>query len=632
MSNATTQYHSLTLLTRLADQRKERRGWLEPALLGRIDELAEIALDVARETGGPLGRVLTRVISLRGSTVLAEKLLQQLDHIEYRHSIHLHEIALICSCKVLAAKGRDHPSRKPEDRAAIGIIKRNLAVWIAGLGQRKRAVAINQEAASIFRDLIRNNPSFRVDLAITLNNLGIQLGAVGHWEEAGQALAEALRLYEQQDGEEYLAALAADNFATVLEKTGRGGQALDLTREAVRRMQIWEKDLPVLARGPIGQMQTNLGVHLRNQGDLEGARQALLKAQQLLERLSEARPDLYLPVMAWSLKDFSAILYELNQTDEAIQVAQNALSLVHKFRRKHPTAVNSLIAGIYHNLAAFLWASGRRQEALLQLQEAIRERRQLAKTDFLAFGLPLVDSLQNLSLFQLRLGSRAEGTTTARECVALLRQLAETSPAIFLSHLGRLLTTLMFHFRDAGHLNEAVDFLRQAIETFRQLVQTGDELWSLELARGLNELGIFVGQEGSFSAAAEAGRESVEIYRRLVGKDSSLDRELAMALQNLAVWTLAAECYEESLEAARETLDTLLRATGSPSADAAAQIVEAVELQWKALNSLDRSSEVRHLCATILRRLPARPPDAGEPLARARREILRIRRAVSRNP
>ena len=62
MIHATTVHETLTRLTRLAQRRPECGRWLTESLWGR-PELAQTALDVAVESGDPIGRRLASLLA-----------------------------------------------------------------------------------------------------------------------------------------------------------------------------------------------------------------------------------------------------------------------------------------------------------------------------------------------------------------------------------------------------------------------------------------------------------------------------------------------------------------------------------------------------------------------------------------
>ncbi|MFY9826481.1 MAG: hypothetical protein WAM82_34275 [Thermoanaerobaculia bacterium] len=74
----------LTVLTRLARRDPKQMDWLSVALRGRLDQLGEIALNVAVETGDPMGPVLAKEIDASEAIKVVSRLQELCDDLKYR--------------------------------------------------------------------------------------------------------------------------------------------------------------------------------------------------------------------------------------------------------------------------------------------------------------------------------------------------------------------------------------------------------------------------------------------------------------------------------------------------------------------------------------------------------------------
>ncbi|MDI7268572.1 MAG: tetratricopeptide repeat protein [Myxococcota bacterium] len=196
-ADSETKARALTVLTRLAGRREkagdtEARRWLVAALKGRLEELADVAVEVAARAGDPLGMVLADVMWTAGSVALAEKLMDILDE-RYQQTVALRELAVVTTRKVLDARRGEWASPIDEQRAELARLANNLGMRLGELGRREEALAATQEAVEIRRELSRARPdAFLPDLAGSLNNLGNRLSELGRREEALAATQEAV--------------------------------------------------------------------------------------------------------------------------------------------------------------------------------------------------------------------------------------------------------------------------------------------------------------------------------------------------------------------------------------------------------------------------------------------------------
>lgn len=185
---------TLTVLTRLAQRRPEAEEWLRSAFSRRLGSLATSALDVAVETGDPIGLVLAREIEKNATGELAKRLMDWCAFEEYLSSLALREVALAATVKTI-----NHFAAHPPRRRKLWIagerarLANNLGLRLGDLGRREEALKAIEEALAIYRKLARCRPKFLPYLALSLHNLGNRLSELGRREEALQAAEEAVR-------------------------------------------------------------------------------------------------------------------------------------------------------------------------------------------------------------------------------------------------------------------------------------------------------------------------------------------------------------------------------------------------------------------------------------------------------
>src|SRR6185369_15071787 len=303
----------LTVLTRLAQRRPAAEEWLRATFHARLSLLAESALEVAIETGDPIGLGVAREIEENAGEELAERLMNRCEEDRYLLSLPLREVALAATARKRALFLQRHPPRRgplafffrrrckfPEsvarERARLAS---NLGSRLSALGRREEALQATEEAVALRRELAdRRLDAFLPDLATSLNNLGIVLGALGRREEALQATEEAVVLRRE------LADRRPDAF------------------------------LPDLAMS-----LNNLGSDLSALGRREEALQATEEAVALRRELADRRPDAFLPHLARSLNNLGEILSALGRWEEALQATEEAFRILAPFFLQHPAAL-----------------------------------------------------------------------------------------------------------------------------------------------------------------------------------------------------------------------------------------------------------------------------------------------------
>jgi tetratricopeptide (TPR) repeat protein len=342
----------LTVLNRLARRRGEARRWLEQAFSGDLERLAGPAMEVAIETGDPIGQVLAEALERQ---VLENP--SRLEPLIPKQTTALREIAVVVM-EQMRQRLQQVPQPWPEEvKVETARVTNNLANALRALGWREEALAAAEEAVALYRQLAAARPdAFTPDLAASLNTLANMLGDLGRREAALAAAEEAVALRRQ------LAAARPDAFTPDL------AMALN-----------------------------NLAASLSALGRREAALAAAEEARDLCRALAAARPDAFTPDLARALNNLARALSDLGRREAALAAAEEARDLYRELAAARPDAFTPDLATSLNNLAKFLSELGRREAALAAAEEAVALRRQLAAARPDAFTPDLAVSLMALA-------------------------------------------------------------------------------------------------------------------------------------------------------------------------------------------------------------------------------------------
>lgn len=128
--------HALTILNRLAARRSDQEERLIEALGGRARELADVVLDVAVETGDPIGTILSGLV-WGGDRVSLQQLAARLD--ENAASVPLRELAVVATHKLIEHCLSQWNSPDEEQQAELARLYRNLSLRLEATGQMEDA-------------------------------------------------------------------------------------------------------------------------------------------------------------------------------------------------------------------------------------------------------------------------------------------------------------------------------------------------------------------------------------------------------------------------------------------------------------------------------------------------------------
>jgi tetratricopeptide (TPR) repeat protein len=164
------------------------RRKLALAFAANPEKLLPLAIDVAIESGDPIGQVASEYLAKNASTGLAQRLKPAIPY----PTTALRELGEVVESILHDAVSGDDETARAERAARAS----DLSVRLSDLGRREEALAANEEALEIYRALAAESPdAFRPDLATSLNNLSAHLSDLGRREEALVANEEAVEIY-----------------------------------------------------------------------------------------------------------------------------------------------------------------------------------------------------------------------------------------------------------------------------------------------------------------------------------------------------------------------------------------------------------------------------------------------------
>lgn len=451
-----SQLHALTVLTRLAGRRPQEASKLLRALEGRLNVLAPLAMEVASETGDPIGRMLSVAIKRSGDTALAARLVKLLP----KNTTALKEAAVVITDLAIAEAGEEE----------VLSLKLDLATRLGDTGERVRALAVAEgvlasaldpatprdivmlsrayvAVASALRDvgrydealapslsaidLRRNSASSAVggELAHALGVSASILSALGRREEAAVAARDAAERYEDLAGTDPVAyrPLLADmlsNLATFEIELGRFDVGIDTQRRALEVYRVLAERNPDAYLSNVAIGCNNLANNLSLARRFDEALPLAEEAMTILSNLATARPDVFGDNLAIAQNTLSNRLNDLGRTQEAIDVSRKSVAAMRSLAMRYPTAFAAHSARSLHTLAYRLFEGGGLDEAALAISEAIEIRTSLTASNERASGLPLAMSLAVQAAIQRKSGRTNEAAESIDRSFRLLARMA----------------------------------------------------------------------------------------------------------------------------------------------------------------------------------------------------------------
>jgi len=314
----------LTILARACAHGSDAPGLLAAALRADLPGLGIPAVEVAVQTGGPLGSVLPQVLGDAAASVETLIAIQQaIPH----PTVILAAADAVITERITVSLPQD---TAPAERARWADM---LSVRLAQVGLTERALPPAQESVQIYRDLSGADPvRYRTDLAGAVANLGVRFHRLGRFHEAAAATSEAIAIRRELVGgsPQNLPDLAISllNLSADLAELGRivpDGLAAAEEATAINRQLAQAQPhryMPEFAASLV-----NLAALLAKLGRATEARSRAQEAASIYSVLATTNPDQYLPDLATSLTNLGALLADLGQVAEALPAAQHAVAI-----------------------------------------------------------------------------------------------------------------------------------------------------------------------------------------------------------------------------------------------------------------------------------------------------------------
>ncbi|MCT2583346.1 tetratricopeptide repeat protein [Actinophytocola gossypii] len=421
--------------------------------------------------------------------------------------------------------------------------------------------ALAEVAARLTRRLVVEHRRLAgPDLAGSLNDFAVRVGALGRWEEALAAITEAVALRRdlaRTGSDAHLADLARSvhNRSTYLVAAGRWEDALAAISEAVAIRRELAGAHPDAHLPDLALSIHNLADAFTHVGRREQALAAITEATDIYRHAVQLRPDAFRPYLALSLKNRAERLGELGQRKDALRAITEATDIYRELARSLPDAYRPHLSSALTSLANSLAESGRRAEALAPVVEAVAIQRDLAQERPDTFHPSLALSLHHLAERLGALGQREEATAAIAEAVAIQRDLARERPDTFRPALALRLVNFANRLGDVGQHERALAEITEATDIYRELTRAQPDTYRPGLALSLAVLSGRLADVGRREQALAAITESTDTYRELTRARPGIFRaHLAQNLNNLSLRLVELGRQEEALHTITEAV------------------------------------------------------------------------------
>lgn len=656
--NPRARQELLTRLTWLASDQPAERCRLARAFEKGFGELFVPAVQVAVETGDPIGQVLAEHVEARVEPRQVEKILAYLEREDYDGTLPLRELFCSVTRTVLEQRLRDGPEPRTTEQ------ERELANLHHKLGLRAREAGRVQEGLENLGEAVRLRRSLAdagvvqllPSLAISLDGLGVTFGDLERWEKAIEASREAVAILREHAHPDapvarsqlakslYTLSAAASPLERHEEAHAAASESVALYRELMR---TGDRDL----RGDLARSLINLAVDEAALGNPHQAVEMQREAVSLFEELAAERPDRYTFDLSMALYGLANRLGDVSAHEESLRSMERAVAIRRELARHRPDVfLASLTRGLY-NLGNRLVRMERVEEAVRVTREAVELLREAAARKPELFEVQLGEALNNLGNRLAAAEENDEALSVARETVAIRRRLAARAPALYEPELAQALSNLGLrlakrdrheealevaaeatgilrrvtvdnpryrpsfaiarvnegrHLCELGRARAAVEVLTDAVEAWKTLAAGTRTGYREHLGNAYFNLGRALRDLAELPRAIEATERALALYRELARDHPMYRDEVVEKLMTLGLLLVEARRLEDALAPMQEAIRIARRVSSRPYRSERASALREITVVWSRLDRHQEALEAVSEAATIERELAGR--------------------------
>jgi serine/threonine protein kinase len=371
-------------------------------------------------------------------------------------------------------------------RAVLASSLYSTANVLRNVGKSTEAIAANEQAVAILRELVDANPAdadLQGDLAAGFIVQESLFWDLGKWTEQMESLENARALLRKLTETNpavvryrYRLTFVYNNIGSTLFDMGKPVEALTDLQKGRDIIKKLADDYPAVNQYPdsLAYMDFNIGRALADIGKPSEAMAAFENSRAILQKLTETNPrdPTTQHLLGFCYNQIGELLWRQGKPNEALQFHTRAKALLLKQTRTNLDLrlTRGELASSLEHIGLLFSASGKTKEALAACEEAVAIRQKLSDAQPALAWLrsELAGALSVLGTVQRQAGQPAKAAASLRRGVALLEKLPMLTPrdlynlACWHAQLANIGSDRTPTSR-AAEANRAMTGLRQAI-------------------------------------------------------------------------------------------------------------------------------------------------------------------------
>jgi tetratricopeptide (TPR) repeat protein len=450
---------------------------------------------------------------------------------------------------------------RPKSKANI---LHNLGVALMDQNQYADAIRACEEALLIYNELLKEDPSYRTEMASTLNNLGIALKDKNQYVEAFEAFEEALSIYSELSKENSSShrvgiANTLNNLGIIYKEQNKYAEAEKVHEEALSIYVELSKKNPSLHRGELASTLNNLGLIYNDQNRYEDAIKVFEKVLSIRRELAKSNPSVHLRDVAGVLHNLGSVYQDQNQYEDAIKTLEEVLAIYGELSKVNPSLYQKEVSNTLNSLGLIYSDQNRYEDAIKVYQDALLILRELAESNRSVHLRDIAHVLHNLGSVYRHQDQYADAIKAFEEVLSMYQELSMENPSVYRADVSSTLNSLGLVYLDQGQYAAAIEAIGEALSIHRDLSKKSPLVYRPYVAVTLNNLALVYERQGDYILALSTLREVWEIRKILAAQN--VDRfgmEAVQTLGALGMFTHLHNGKDEEVIKYVDQIDSLL--------------------------------------------------------------------------
>ncbi|MBS9782437.1 MAG: tetratricopeptide repeat protein, partial [Arcobacter sp.] len=243
------------------------------------------------------------------------------------------------------------------------------------------------------------------------------------------------------------------------------------------------------------------------------------EALDITKKLYVQNPDRWAENYTTSLNNLAFSYEDIGKIDEAINLEKEALDITKKLYVQNPDRWTKYYTTSLNNLASSYYNIGKTNEAINLQKGALDITKKLYFQNPPRWAENYTLSLNNLAISYKNIGKTNEAIDLEKESLDIIKELYSQNSHRWAEYYTTSLNNLAISYNNIGKINESIDLEEEALEIQKELYTKNPDRWAEYYTRSLNNLAISYNNIGKINETTDLLKKAYKISKNHLGEE-----------------------------------------------------------------------------------------------------------------